>query len=161
MFKGVIVLSLTIVMMVVACGGGSRMTVEEYAAACEELGNKLDDLELDSASSRIDAIEDAVTELKRWNPPEELQEFHEARVRFMDASIDALKDTSLFELMLERAAKEEDAEKLPELMGEMSELEDRMSELKDEMAELEEEAERTQEALSPATRQILADADCL
>ena len=161
MFKVLMALSLAIVTTVVACGGGPRMTVEEYAAACEVLGNKLDDL--DSVSSGIDALEDAVAEVKRWNPPEELQEFHEARVRFMDASIDALKDTGLFELMedLEKASEEEDPDKMLELMGEMSELEDKVSELEDEMAELEEETERTEEALSPATRQILADADCL
>ena len=166
-FKVLIVLSLTIVTIVVACGGGggSRMTVEEYAAACEGLGDKLDDFGGgdEDLSFGFDAIEDAIAEIKRWNPPEELQEFHEVRVRSLDAAIDALKDTGFYELMedLEKASQEEDSDKVLELMGEMSELEDEMLELEDEMSELEDDMERTEEDLSPATRAILADAGCL
>ena len=117
----------------------------------------------DDFSSGFDAIEDAIAEIKQWNPPEELQEFHEVRVRSVDAAIDALKDTGLLELIrdLEKASEEEDPAKVLELMAEMSDLEDKMSEVGDKMSELEDEIERTEEELSPGTRKILADADCL
>ena len=47
------------------------------------------------------------------------------------------------------------------LLAEISELESEMSDLEDDLAEMEDEIERTKEDLSPATRQILADAGCL
>lgn len=168
-FKVLMVLSLAIITTVVACGGGggggSRMTVEEYAAACKKLGDKLAGIGgLDEGFySEFDAIEDAIAEVKGWNPPEELQEFHEVRVRSLDTAIDVLKDTGFVELMqdLEKASEEEDPARILELMDEMSELEDEMAEFEDEMSELDDEMQRTQEDLSPAARKILADADCL
>ncbi len=166
MSKVLIALSLAIITTVVACGGGdgggSRMTVEEYAAACEGLGDSLESFDEDVAAG-LDAMEDTVAEVKRWNPPEELQEFHEARVESLDALLDALKDTGFFQLLqdLEKAAEEEDEAELLRLMGEMSELEDAISDLEDLIEESEDEMERTQEDLSPATREILAGADCL
>ena len=140
------------------------MTVEEYADACEALGDTLDDLEsLDKFSSGFDAMEDALAELKEWDPPEELQEFHEVRVRSVESVLDALKELGFIELMrdFEKAAAEEDGAKTLELMSKMAELGDGMAELEDEMAALEDEVNRTEEELSPATREILADADCL
>ncbi len=112
---------------------------------------------------RIDALEDVLAEVKRWNPPEELQEFHRFRVRSSDAILEALKDTGLLELMqeLEEASEEEDQAKVLSLSAEISELENEMSGLEDDLAEMEDEIERTKEDLSPATRQILADAGCL
>ena len=141
------------------------MTVQEYAAACEEVSNKFDDvggMEAD-ISSGFDAMKDLVTELKRWNPPEELQEFHEARIRAWEVTAKLLEDSGLLELMqeFEEAAEDEDGDRALELMGEMAALEDVGQELEDKMEELEEEIERTEEGLSPATRQILEDADCL
>ena len=167
MSKVLIALSLAIITTVVACGGGdgggSRMTVEEYAAACEGLDNRLDLESFDDVAAGLDAMEDAVAEVKRWNPPKELQEFHEARVESLDAVVDGLKDTGFFQLLLdlEKAVEGEDEAELLRLMGEMSELEDAISDLEDLIEESEDEMERTQEDLSPATREILAGADCL
>ena len=135
------------------------MTVEEYADACEALGYSIggDGESIDEVSSILDAIEDALAELKGWNPPEEIQEFHEVRVRSIELALDALKDLGFIELLqdLEKAAAEEDEAKV------VLELMSKMAELEDEVAELEDETNRTEEELSPATREILADADCL
>ncbi len=156
-----------VALVLVACGGGGgpRMTVEEYAAACEEVSNKFDDVGgmEEDLSSGFDAFEDIITEIKRWNPPEELQEFHEVRIRALETSAKLLEDSGILELMreFEKAAEEEDGDRMLELMGEMAELEDVGQELEDKMEELAEEIERTGEGLSPATRQILEDADCI
>ena len=135
------------------------MTVEEYAAACEELSDKFDD----DSIRQFDSMEVLMSELKRWNPPEELQEFHETRIRSMEVTKNALKDTGFLELIedLEKASEEDDQVKLLRLQSEMADIEDKMSEFEDEISELQAEAERTQDALSPATLQILADANCL
>ncbi len=138
------------------------MTVEEYAAACEELGSNLDDVIslTEDSDSTIDALKDAVAEVKSWNPPEELQEFHKVQVRGLNSSLDVLQDTDLLELMrdLEKATEEEDQAKMLEWASKMAAI---SSEIEDEMLELEDEAERVQEDLSPATREILEAADCL
>ena len=60
-----------------------------------------------------------------------------------------------------KAAEEEDQAKVLELLGDMAELEDKMSQFEDDMAEYEDEIERTQDDLSPETRRILENADCL
>ena len=167
MSKLLMALSLAIITTVIACGGGGgpRLTVEEYADACGALGDDLDSVAgLDEdVSSGLKAVEDAVAEAKRWNPPEELQEFHDATVRSGEGAIKALKETGALDLMreFEKAAEEEDEVKVLELMGRMAELEDDMARFDDQMSALNDEVERAQENLSPETRQILADADCL
>ena len=169
MSKVFIALLLVTIATVIACGGGGgdgpRMTVEEYAAACEEISNKFDDEggTEEDLSSVFNVIENVVTEIKQLNPPEELQEFHETRIRSLSTMVDLIEDSGFLELMreLEEASEEEDGARVMELMGEMAELGDKAQDLENEMAALEAETERTEEALSPATRQILADADCL
>ena len=164
MSKLLIALSLAIITTAAACGG-DRMTVEEYADACGALGDDLDSVAgLDEdVSSGLKAVEDAVAEAKRWNPPKELQEFHDATVRSGEGAIKALKETGALDLMreFEKAAEEEDEAKVLELMGRMAELEDDMARFDDQMSALNDEVERTQENLSPDTRQVLADANCL
>lgn len=144
------------------------MTVEEYAAACGEMKDKFED---DSSypdsfsftSTSVDYIEHVVSESKRLNPPEELQEFHETRIRYGEATIKFLKDTGLLQLIqdLEKAVEEEDRVKLLRLEAQMEDVEDKMSEFDDEISELEDEAERVQDALSPATFRILRGGGCL
>lgn len=161
--KAAAVLTFGILLTLAACGGGGpRMTVEEYAAACEALDTKLDELTSETFTE-LDVMEHAVAEAKSWNPPEELQEFHDVRARGSDVALNLLKDSGFFELMqdLEKAQEEEDAEKAMEVMAKMAEFQDDVSEIQDQLAELEQEAERTRDALSPTSRQILADADCL
>ena len=94
MFRVLIALSLAIIATAIACGGGggTRMTVEEYASACQAFGNSFDDLDNfdEDFAAAFDTLEDAVAELKGWNPPEELQEFHRVRVRSIEEVFDAL-----------------------------------------------------------------------
>ena len=163
MFKVLIVLSLAIIAIMIACGGGSssRMTVEEYASTCKELINRIEDT--DSLATAFSGIDVIAEEMKRWNPPAELQEFHDTRVESLETVVDTLKDMAFFELLeeLENASEDEDPEKILELMGDIMKLEDELSGVEDKMAEMEQELERTEASLSPATRQTLADADCL
>ena len=139
------------------------MTVEEYAAACEEIGSNFDSVADTDFTSGFEAMEDALAEVRRWDPPGELQEFHDVTVRAAETLIRALKETGAFDLMreFEKAAEEEDEAKVLELMGRMAELEEAMDQIDDQISELDEEVERAEEKLSPATREILADADCL
>ena len=160
MSKLLIAVSLAIVATVIACGGGGpRMTVQEYADACEALGDQLDQ---DDVSSGISAIEDALDEVKQWNPPEELQEYHDIGVEGMEATVTALKDTGALELFeeMEKAQEEEDVERALELMEQAAELEDELVRFDDQMTELSDELERARENLSPATREILDNAGC-
>ncbi len=135
------------------------MTVEEYASACEELSDKFED----DFSFQFDSTEDALSEFRRWNPPEELKEFHETRIRFMEAAINVLKDTGFLELMedLEKAVEEENQTKVLQFQSELEGIQEKMSEFEDEVSALADEAQRAQGTLSPATRRILEDGDCL
>ena len=158
MSKLLIALSLAIMATVIACGG-PRMTVQEYADACEALGEQLDQ---DNVSSGISAIEDALDEVKQWNPPGELQEYHDIGVEGMEATVTALKDTGALELFeeMEKAQEEEDVERALELMDQAAELEDELARFDDQMTELTDELERARENLSPTTRAILDNAGC-
>ena len=165
--KLLIALSLAIMATVTACGGGdgSRMTVEEYAAACEATGDDLNSMASfdEDASSSLKAVEEALAEVRRWNPPEELQEFHDATVRAGEGAINAIKETGFIDLMqeFEKAEEEEDTARLLELMEQMAEVEDAMVRFDDEMSALEDEVVRAVENLSPDTREILAAANCV
>ena len=158
-----LVLVSLILMAALACGGGSgpRMTVEEYAEGCTSLGDRFEDLDR-SADQGLGALEDALAEVKKWNPPEELQEFHNLQVMSLEFLLNALQETDLLQLMqdLEKAS-EGDAERFLELLGDMEELEGQMGELEAQMAELDEAVQRTEDDLSPSTREILSSAGCL
>ena len=163
MSKLLMALSLAIVTTAAACGG-DRMTVEEYATACEAIGETLNqsgnfDADL---TSGFDAMEEALAEIRRWDPPEELQESHDVRVRSMDTWLNSFKETGQLDLLreAERAVEEEDGAKVLEVMGRMAELEDEMERFDAQMSALGDEAERAEENLSPETRQVLADANC-
>ncbi len=137
------------------------MTVEEYAEGCTSLGDRFEDLDR-SADQGLGALEDALAEVKKWNPPEELQEFHNLQVMSLEFLLNALQETDLLQLMqdLEKAS-EGDAERFLELLGDMEELEGQMGELEAQMAELDEAVQRTEDDLSQGTREILSSAGCL
>ena len=140
-------------------------TVEDYAAACERLGHRFDELDGTDGyfSSGFETLADALVELNGWNPPEELREFHRVRGRGTEAIVDALRDSGFLEFMqdLEKAYEEEDLGRVLSLLGEMLKLEDAMSQLGGEMSRFSDEMERAQEELSPATRRALEEADCI
>ena len=154
------VLVLVTLIALVACGGGQRMTVQEYATACERLGDNFafEDISMDASS-----FEDFLSEVKKWNPPEELQRLHKLKIERAEAGIKALKDTGLLDLMqeFEEAQQNDDQERLLQLMVEIGEMEDRMDALQERMEGMEEDVAQAQADLSPETRQILEDAGCL
>ena len=154
------VLVLVTLIALVACGGGQRMTVQEYATACERLG---DEFESEDISLAAASLEYALAEAKEWNPPEELQRLHKLQIEGAEAGIKALKDTGLLDLMqeFEEAQQNDDQERLLELMVEIGEMEDRMDALQERMEGMEEDVAQAQADLSPETRQILEDAGCL
>lgn len=158
-----IAMALATVMTIVACDGGSepRMTVEEYAAACKELGQSFDVLQ-GWEEDNIEAVERAVSEAKKWNPPADLQEFHEATVRFAEWGLRAFRDAGFFDLMrdLEQAMEEGDQEKISELQDDLSRMEDKIMELGDQADEMTDEIDRVTADLSPTTRELLEDANC-
>ena len=157
-----LVLALVALIMIIACGGpsGPQMTVEEYAAACERIGG---DLDLESGLDLADIFEQAMAELKELDPPEELRELHMARLQGMEAGLDALRDTGMLQLMddMQEASQEDDQEKVLELLDNMAELEEKAQGFEDEMAVFEDRMAQAEEDLSPDTRRILGEADCL
>lgn len=173
MFRVSLALLLAMIGTAVACGEEDTLsmtvdehaTVEDYAAACKRLGHKFDELDGSDGyfSSGFEVLEDALAELNGWNPPEELREFHRVRLRGTESTVDALRDSGFLELIqvLEKAYEEEDVGKVLSLLGEMLKLKDALSQLEDEMSQFSDEAERAQERLSPATRRILEEADCI
>ena len=154
-----IVLVLVTMIPLVACGGGQRMTIQEYATACGGLGDKFAS---DSLSPGA-ALEDALAEAKQWNPPEELQRLHELLIEGYEAGIKALKDTGLLDLMqeFEEAQQNDDQERLLELMAEMEEAQDGMDALGEQMEEVEEDIAQAERDLSPEARKILEDVGCI
>ena len=151
-----------ILIAALACGGGSgpRMTVEEYAAECASFGSKFVD---QGFASGFGALEDNLAEIKEWNPPEELQEYHNAQIRGLEFSVDALQETGMLQLMqdIQKASEDEDQERFLELLGDLEELEGTTGELEAQIAELAEEVQRAEDDLSPAAREILTSAGCL
>ena len=146
-----IALSLSAAATLVACEGDARMTVREYADACLELRvkfdqvNAIDNLSVESLFQRADIMEEILTELRSWNPPEELQKFHGAWIISDEARVEAIRDQgTYFNLMEElESANEEGNETLAsELLNQMSELEGRMSERRDDIAGSEGQRER-------------------
>ena len=142
------------------------MTVQEYASACTSLGDSFQNLDggfNQDVSTGFEALEDALFEIKDWNPPEELQELHNLRIRSLESSLDALQETGLLQLMqdIEEATEEGDDERFLELLSDMEDIEGRMGEMEAQIAELDEDIQRSEDDLSPATREILSNAGCL
>ena len=166
--RTLLVLVSLVLMATLACGGGngSRMTVQEYASACTSLGDSFQNLDggfNQDVSTGFEALEDALFEIKDWNPPEELQELHNLRIRSLESSLDALQETGLLQLMqdIEEATEEGDDERFRELMGDVQEIEGKLGEFEAQAAELEEEIQLAENELSPPTREILVSAGCL
>ncbi len=163
--RTLLVLVSLVLMATLACGS-PRMTVEEYAAACTSLGDRFDDLDggfNQGFATGFGALEDALADIKMWNPPEELQEFHALRVSSLESSLDALEETGMLQLMqdIEKATEEGDDERFLELLSNMEDIEGKMGEMEALIAELDEDIQRNEDDLSPATREILASAGCL
>ena len=170
MLKVLSVLSIAIVAMGVACGGDSRMTVkmtvEEYAAACEALSNQHGLFNLmetlveteDINPQQLDAIEDSIAEARLWTPPTELEELHEVIVRVSGLLLSAIRESGLLELLrdLRESQEEDDIAKAIELSGELAQ----RQEVK-KVTEVETEIFRILQDLSPASIEILANSNCL
>jgi len=168
------VLILATLAAVLACGG-DRLTAREYAEACNDLGGQvssLDNLDIDAVYSEspddVDAafedIRDVIQEYKRLNPPNSLQDLHDARVEGMD-----FLDDEMLPLLQDALSHMEDAfsamedgdeDELGKIQEEMAELEEEIEALEDELDGLTEAAEEAFEDLSPRNQEILQDADC-
>ena len=155
------VVVLMAVVFVVACGGGSRMTVEEYAAACVKLEQSFPDSALDGPAG-FGELEGIIGELKSWNPPEVLAQFHNTYVPAMDTGFRALRESGVLELMEEiaQAERDEDPERMMELFEEMGALEGAMERFDADMSGLEKELEQAAREVPPQARQVLAGAGC-
>ncbi len=153
-----LVLVMAALMTLIACGGGQRMTVEEYASACASLEDQIPS----GDSFEFGFMEAVLDEIKSWNPPAELEEFHRLNVKAGELTIGALSNSGLLELMeeIEEAQQNEDVERMMELVEEMGQLESGMEELEDEMTDLQNEVDRARQQISPETFGILQDSGC-
>lgn len=66
---------------------GPRMTVEEYAEACDEKDPPAGFMDITPWGELGDHLEDVVAWLKGMNPPEELAAYHEAQILFAEDSV--------------------------------------------------------------------------
>jgi hypothetical protein len=153
-----LVLVMAALMTLIACGGGQRMTVEEYAAACAGLEDQFPS----GDSFEFGFMEAVLDEIKSWNPPAELEEFHRLNVKAVEFAIGALSDSRLLEMMgeIEEAQQNEDVERRMELVEEMGQLLESAMELEDEMTDLQNEIDRARQQISPKTFEILQDSGC-
>ena len=74
-------------LLAAGCGGGERLTVEEYAAFCADgIGSAetLIDPESVTWGELIDVGEPSLERLRSVEPPEELAEFHRASIKVLD-----------------------------------------------------------------------------
>ncbi len=164
MTKLLAVMTLAALALVIACGGGERLTVREYAEAC---GDLITDTE--SVPSALDALENAVSGMKKLNPPEELQRLHDLQVDAAEFGLKSIKEVGLEGLMEDMAELNEEAEELSETEAEkrLSKLMERMEGMQEGFEKFEAESEKfeaeVEEAtsdLSPTTRGILSDEGC-
>ena len=162
-----------------ACGG-DRLSAEEYAEACGDLADDLQDnpaLSLDTAEDIgeiIDAVKDAVEEFKDLSPPKEYERLHELKAQYADLTFEASQDTGLFELVMDLQDLQEDVDDLDfdeqmELMaeleeewsGRMEEIEEELEEYEDRLEDIEEQITEEEEDLHPDDYEILMDNGCL
>ena len=163
---------------VIACGGaGEQLTVREYAEACGDLeigfssSVDLDDLfsvgdpdDIDEFEAAIEEIEDLIQEYKDLNPPDSLQDLHEARVDVLDfiekEMLDFIRD--VFPLLKDAFSAMEDGDwdELEKLEEEFTELEDEVGSIEDDFEELVADADEVFDDLSSRNREILRDNDC-
>ena len=150
------------------------MTVSEYAEACGNIVERLEESGdiFDSSgdfSSGFDVIDDALSDLKKLNPPQELDRVHTVVVETLQFTSTEFKDVGLFDLMEDMAEMEKDTEELSEseAMKRMADFEERMESVVAEMERLgpeidrlESELEEAASELSPATRDILDAGRC-
>lgn len=82
---------LTLAILVgLSCGGSSRLSVQEYAVACAEIGDRIEKAEAELVSvaqlpNVYTVSENALADFKELNPPKELEDFHEVNVQSMTA----------------------------------------------------------------------------
>lgn len=158
---------------VLACGG-DRMTVREYAEECGDLGGYASgfnlDLEafdfedFDDFGDLSDELRDYFQEYKSLNPPDSLQDLHDARVEVMDfmddEALPLLEDVFSILEDVASAAADRDEDELEKIQEELEEMEDEFEDLEDEGDRLVEAADEEFEDLSSRNREILRDSDC-
>ena len=169
------VLILAALVTVLACGGGGdQLTAREYAEACGELEGLNFDLSLgsgglgfddsDDPEEEIGAIRDFIQEYKRLNPPDSLQDLHDARLEFMDFMDDKLLPLvdDLIPLAEDAMSAREDGDEdeLERIEEEAQEILYQFENLQDEMVELAEAEAEEFGSLSSRNQEILEDADC-
>ena len=153
--------------------GGDALTVGEYATACGDIVeslNRFDEVfESANVSDALDAVEDAVSDLRKLKPPEELKLLHATRIDMLQFTSKAIKDLGIDDLFNDLAEMEKDAEDLSEseAMKRMADLAERMESWEEEIEKLEPEIERldteleeAESELSPATQEILYSQGC-
>ena len=80
---------------------GPRSTIPDYAAVCGDVGNKFRDVDgLSEFTGIPDVMDDAVEEIKSWNPREELRQLHNIRIRAVEMLARLLRDSRYSEIEL-------------------------------------------------------------
>ena len=167
------VLTILIAIAAAACDDG-RLSVEEYAEACGDLGESVGQglgVEVvEDFSDAIDFLEDTLDGLQELNPPEELERLHSLKVAGSELALGVLREVGIADLedaeeelaaMSEEERQERSQEIMQELMDRLSRMEEALLKLETELTTLQSQITKEQDALSPETYGILAKEGCI
>ena len=149
---------LLVLSTLVGCGGGDRMTVDEYAVACGALLDTFDG-SLPEDSSGFLFVEGVYLEMEEWKEPQELKEFHSAMIMSLESSLEAMH--AGFGEPMNKLLSKGLGVRRPQVQSEAAAgAEERVR--ASAVLKLRASASRTAvELLSPSTRATLEETDCL
>ena len=156
-----------------ACGDG-RMSVEEYAIACGNLGESVDQglgVEMVSNfSEAIDFLEDTLDGLQALQPPVELERLHELKIAGSELALGVLREVGFDDLekaeqelaaMSPEERQERSQEMMEDLLDRLSRMEEALLRLETELLDLQTQIESEQENLDPDTHQVMSREGCI
>ena len=167
------VLILLALLGVSACGDG-RMSVEEYAIACGELGQSLDSGlgvgVVENFSGAVAFLEDTLAGLEALEPPEELERLHQLKVAGSELALGVLREVGIADLeateqelagMSQEERSERSEEMMQDLMDRLSRMEEALLRLETELTDLQGQIAEEQNRLSPEDYGYLAKEGCI
>ena len=160
--KATRVLTIVLVVAFVAvqgCGNG-RLSVEEYAVACGEIGAETDRRMAEISFNYPElagVVQESTDSMKRLNPPQELQTLHDLRVEALEIILSTVNE------MIDEARRSENGDNgeglsLPDMMALM---EDATAKIDEKMTALESQIVVEQERLSSDTLATLQRERCV
>ena len=165
--------ALVLLLLAAAGCGDGRLSVEEYAIACGDLGEAVDQgVGIEDASDfsqAIDILEESLDGLQELEPPEELQRLHELKVAGSELAFSVLNEIGFDDLQeeedLANLSPEERLERSEQVMQNLvlrlTIMERALERLEEGLADLQVAVLEEQESLSPETYEIMVREGCI